>query len=108
MFKVWMWLALVGAVSALAATSDSIERGKAEEQRGCVACHGAPITHMQRLSRAAWEKELDKMVRWGASIKDREDLLDYLISECGDDKPPAKPPLTPDGTAREIRSPKTR
>ncbi len=102
-------VALLTAISALAATDTSIERGKAEEQRACVACHGTRITHMQRLSRAAWRKELDKMARWGASIKNREDLLDYLVSECGDDKPPAKPPLTSDGTSSpQTRLPKTR
>ncbi|MGI8988113.1 MAG: hypothetical protein ACR2I2_00855 [Bryobacteraceae bacterium] len=98
MFKFTILAGIFTVVSVFAATNDAIERGKAEEQRSCLACHSARITHMQRLSRAAWGKELDKMVRWGASIRDREDLLDYLVSECGDDKPPAKPPLTSGGT----------
>ncbi len=84
--------------SAFAVPPDVIERGKAEEQRSCVACHSTRITHSQRLSRGAWEKELDKMARWGTVIKDREALLEYLSTDFSDNKPVPPPPLSGDGS----------
>jgi hypothetical protein len=37
----------------------------------------------KRLSKAAWTKEVDKMIKWGAvvDLKDREALIDYLSTE---------------------------
>jgi cytochrome c5 len=46
----------------------------------CVACHEADLIQQQRLSRAAWARSVDKMVRWGATVEatEREPMLDYL------------------------------
>ncbi|MEZ5401729.1 MAG: hypothetical protein R2729_18795 [Bryobacteraceae bacterium] len=90
---------LIAAGCAWGADSASIERGRAEEKRSCLACHGARIIHSQRLSRAVWGRELDKMARWGSEVKDREALLDYLTANYGDDKPVPEPPRSGDGTA---------
>ena len=90
--------ALLLCSSAFAATTEVIERGKAEEQRSCIACHSTRITHSQRLSRGAWEKELDKMARWGGVTKDREALLEYLATDFSDNKPVPSPPLSGDGS----------
>ncbi|MGH9675371.1 MAG: hypothetical protein ACRD44_19540 [Bryobacteraceae bacterium] len=84
----------------LAADPQVLARGRAEEKRSCLPCHGLRIIHVQRLSRAAWERELDKMVRWGAVIKDREALLEYLVDGFGDDKPMPALPRSADGRAR--------
>ena len=48
----------------------------------CVACHQTDVIAQQRLSRAGWGRELDKMVRWGAQLDpaEREPLLDYLAA----------------------------
>jgi sulfite oxidase len=48
----------------------------------CVGCHHEDIIAGQRLTRAQWEREVDKMVRWGAQVKpeDREQLLEFLSS----------------------------
>lgn len=77
------------ASAAVALAAD----GKAEEKR-CAGCHGLRIIGTQRLSRAGWERELDKMVRWGAEIRDREALLTYLVETYGDDKPMPKPVIS--------------
>ncbi|MBS1876998.1 MAG: molybdopterin-dependent oxidoreductase [Acidobacteria bacterium] len=47
----------------------------------CLVCHGDDVVTQQRLTRGQWEKEVDKMGRWGARVKpeDREALLDYLM-----------------------------
>jgi hypothetical protein len=42
----------------------------------------------QRLSKAAWTKEVDKMIKWGAVVdpKDRDALIDYLSTNLSADK----------------------
>jgi cytochrome c5 len=48
----------------------------------CVACHETDLITQQRLSRAAWQRSIEKMVRWGAVVDttEREPLLDYLAA----------------------------
>ena len=55
----------------------------------CTGCHDARIILQQRLSKAAWTKEVDKMVKWGALVdaQDRDPLIDYLSANFGVDKP---------------------
>ena len=54
-------------------------------RRACLACHDDDIVSVQRLSKAAWTREIEKMMRWGASINDAEkaSLIDYLASNFG-------------------------
>jgi hypothetical protein len=54
----------------------------------CLECHEARIIVQQRLSKAAWTKEVDKMIRWGALVDpaDRDALIDYLGSNFQADK----------------------
>lgn len=85
------------AGAAFSAPDADLAKGKAELNR-CAGCHGARIIATQRLSRGGWDRELDKMVRWGAEIKERAALMDYLMAEYGDDKAMPKPPLSADGT----------
>jgi hypothetical protein len=93
------WIALLG-LSAIAspAFGVDIEAAKKEEQRECIACHGLRFIHTQRLSKAAWQKELDKMAGWGAEIKDKQLLLDYLSAEYSDAKPIPQPAMSSDGS----------
>jgi hypothetical protein len=99
--KLWfLGLGLLGLATASglqAADAAVIEKGRAEEKRSCLPCHSLRIIHSQRLSRAVWERELDKMVKWGAVIKEREALLEYLVANFGDDKPIPSPPKSGDG-----------
>jgi len=59
----------------------------------CTECHDARIILQQRLSKAAWAKEVDKMVKWGAVVDaaDRDALIDYLSANFSPDKPPYEP-----------------
>ena len=93
-----LWLVPAGllAVSLFAADVD-IEAAKKEEQRECTACHGLRFIHSQRLSKAAWQKELDKMAGWGAEMKNKQLLLDYLAAEYSDSKPVPQDPLSSNG-----------
>jgi hypothetical protein len=45
-----------------------------------VVCHNDDVIRQQRLTRAQWTAEINKMTGWGARIDDagRNALLDYL------------------------------
>jgi DMSO/TMAO reductase YedYZ molybdopterin-dependent catalytic subunit len=51
----------------------------------CLVCHDADVIRQQRLTRAQWEAEMNKMIGWGARVRDedRVRLLDYLSSNFG-------------------------
>lgn len=61
-------------------------QGKA--RNACTACHDAHIVVQQRLSKTAWGKEVDKMIKWGAIVdpSDREALVDYFSQNFTPDK----------------------
>lgn len=65
----------------------------------CAQCHSLRLVRSQRLSRAAWDRELTKMTGWGwsGSAEDRAALLDFLAANYGDDKPAAPPERSADG-----------
>lgn len=48
----------------------------------CLTCHESDVISQQRLSRAGWDREIDKMTRWGAVVDadEREPMLDYLAA----------------------------
>jgi hypothetical protein len=62
----------------------------------CLECHEARIILQQRLSKAAWTKEVDKMTKWGAVVDpaDRDALIDYLTTNFSPDKPAYAAPRT--------------
>src|SRR5262245_23069956 len=49
-------------------------------RESCLICHGEDVIRQQRLTREQWERELNKMIGWGARVRpeDRETLLEYL------------------------------
>ena len=49
-------------------------------REACLTCHQEDVIRQQRLTRAQWERELNKMIGWGARVRleDRDTLLDYL------------------------------
>jgi hypothetical protein len=62
----------------------------------CLECHEARIILQQRLSKAAWTKEVDKMTKWGAVVDpaDRDALIDYLSANFSPEKPAYEPTRT--------------
>ena len=84
--------------AAMAADQATIDKGKREEQRVCLPCHSLRLIHSQRLSRAGWTRELDKMAGWGTKYTDRDSLLEYLVATYGDDKPLTPAAISTDGT----------
>jgi hypothetical protein len=62
---------------------------QAKATTACLECHEARIILQQRLSKAAWTKEVDKMTKWGALVDpgERDALIDYLSANFPMDKP---------------------
>lgn len=89
------------AMAACAADQAVIEKGQKEEQRTCLPCHSLRLIHTNRLSRAGWNKELDKMAGWGAKYPDRDAILEYLIATYGDDKPVVPLEMSADGRGKK-------
>jgi len=89
-------LAVFAAAAALAGESssssnDQLPAGPMQEKAvaACSTCHEARIIVQQRLSKPAWTKEVDKMIKWGAEVdpKDRDALIDYFSANFGSDQP---------------------
>ena len=72
---------------------------QAKATTACLECHEARIILQQRLSKASWTKEVDKMTKWGAVVDpaDRDALIDYLSSNFSPDKPAFGPQRTSAG-----------
>ena len=51
----------------------------------CLACHDDDVIRQQRLTRGQWEREIQKMIDWGARMRDedREGFVDYLFGNFG-------------------------
>jgi hypothetical protein len=81
---------------------------QAKATAACMECHEARIILQQRLSKAAWTKEVDKMTKWGAVVDpaDRDALIDYLSTNFSPDKPPYEPPRTVAGKSGYVKSSK--
>jgi len=67
-------------------------------QTACTTCHDSSIIVQQRLSKAAWTREVDKMVKWGAILNpsDRDPLIEYFSANF----PPEKAPYVSPRSAR--------
>ena len=49
----------------------------------CFGCHDEHMMQQQRITRAQWDREINKMTGWGAPLKpqDREAVLNYLSDQ---------------------------
>jgi hypothetical protein len=79
---------------------------QAKATMACLECHEARIILQQRLTKATWTKEVDKMTKWGAAVDpaDRDALIDYLSANFS----PDQPPYTPQKTSGKSDSGKTK
>jgi hypothetical protein len=97
-------LLLVASVALLTATAraqspnQELPAGDVKDKAAaaCLSCHEARIIVQQRLSKAAWTKEVDKMTKWGAEVdpKDRDSLIDYFSANFSPDQPAYEAPKT--------------
>lgn len=92
---------LFGAVAVCFGTDIQLsEAGRKAEEASCIACHSTRLIDSQRLSAAAWTKEVDKMIGWGAIVPDRRLLIDYLSSEYNISKPVPPPAISGNGVEK--------
>lgn len=91
-----MLFACVSLLPAQSSGTPSLPEGamKAKVTTACTECHEARIILQQRLSNAAWTKEVDKMTKWGAVVDpaDRDAFIEYLSTNFPPQKPPYKAP----------------
>jgi mono/diheme cytochrome c family protein len=91
---------LLAQKSAPASVTADLPAGpmQAKVTTTCLECHEARIILQQRLSKAAWGREVDKMVKWGAVVDpaDRDALIDYLSTNFSPEKPAYEPQRTAD------------
>ena len=103
------FLALAGAFglagAGFSANLEGAEAQKKIEQQSCTPCHSLRLVDSQRLSAAAWAKEVDKMIGWGAIVPDRQKLIDYLASQYSDSKPIPAPVYSGNGVTPRAGAP---
>jgi cytochrome c553 len=73
--------------------------GSGAVEAACVSCHGPDIIRDQRLSKDGWEREVDKMIGWGAKVdaSERGIIIEYLSKHFGRNVP--APAESQDATA---------
>lgn len=103
-------LALAGESSADSSPSGQLPAGTMQEKaaEACSTCHEARIIVQQRLSKPAWTKEVDKMIKWGAPVdpQDRDALIDYFSANFGPDQPAYTAARTAVASQSKIRTKK--
>lgn len=59
--------------------------GSEVARAACLTCHGADLIAQQRLGPAGWDREVEKMIGWGAAVEgpQREALVEYLSAHFG-------------------------
>jgi hypothetical protein len=94
--------AMVGEASPVALPAGPLQEKAAA---ACTSCHEARIVVQQRLSRAAWTKEMDKMIKWGAEVdpKDRDGLIDYFSANFGPEQAAYEAPKTALKVSNKVR-----
>lgn len=75
---------------------------RALAQSNCLVCHSSDMILQQKLTEKQWVAEVDKMQRWGTTIRDDEKpaLVAYLASHFGPNNDRFRPIVT-----RPARSP---
>ena len=80
----------------LRAQSPELPSGSMQQKvtTSCTECHESRIILQQRLSKATWTKEVDKMIKWGAVVDaaDRDRFIEYLSTNFPPDKAPEPAP----------------
>ncbi|MEZ5289486.1 MAG: c-type cytochrome [Vicinamibacterales bacterium] len=74
-----------GPVPAVSHDPGVVAAGEKIFAAACRQCHEDEMSQAQRLTAAAWGREVDKMVRWGARVPadDKPALVAYLTSRWG-------------------------
>jgi len=80
-------LALAAVAPRQAASPRTLAEGegKAIAERACLICHSAMLITQQRKDRAAWERSIAQMQKWGAPVDSaaRDTLAGWLAKVYG-------------------------
>jgi hypothetical protein len=91
-------MARLSAARNVATPNEELPAGAMQQKAttACLECHEARIIVQQRLTKASWTKEVDKMVKWGAVVdaNDRDALIDYLSTNFNAEQPAYSAPRT--------------
>jgi hypothetical protein len=91
-----VFLLALCSLPLLRAQSPELPAGPAQAKvtTACTECHESRIITQQRLSKAAWTKEVDKMIKWGAVVDpaDHDSFIEYLSVNFPPDKAPEQMP----------------
>jgi hypothetical protein len=102
--------ALAGESSSNSNSNNQLPAGPMQEKAvaACSTCHESRIIVQQRLSKPAWTKEVDKMIKWGAEVdrKDRDALIDYFSANFGPDQPAYEAPRSSTQSASQTKAKK--
>ena len=101
--------ALCLSISAMPASpNEQLPAGPMQEKAStaCLSCHEARIIVQQRLSKAAWTREVDKMAKWGAQVdpSDHDALVDYFSANFGPEQSPYVAPKSSGTPAAKARA----
>lgn len=103
---------MLALLSSAASAGESSSNGQlpagAMQQKAaeaCSTCHESRIVVQQRLSKATWTKEVDKMIKWGAEVdpKDRDAMIDYFSTNFGSDQPAYAAPRTATESTSKVK-----
>ena len=95
-------LVIIGCKNNTPINTASSNHGEAIMKAQCLSCHGMDLIASQRLGKPGWTKEVEKMMRWGAEVKDsdKEPLVEFLAanypSRSFTKEPPPPPAAAPD------------
>src|SRR5947208_15320447 len=107
---VFTLICVAGVAKAASSPNAELPAGPAQEKAvaACLSCHEARIIVQQRLSKAAWTREMDKMTKWGAEVdpRDRDALIDYFSANFGPDQAPYSAPASARESASKLRKAK--
>lgn len=94
--------AMIGCKNAtptgeVASNKSAMAHGGELMKTQCLTCHGDDLIQQQRLNKAGWTREVEKMMRWGADVKDadKEHLVEYLAATYPQRPFSKEPPATP-------------
>ncbi len=76
------------------AAEDEADPGRKQLEQSCQLCHSLRLIESQRLSTAAWQKEVDKMIGWGTVVQDKQTLVKYLSEHYSNTLPPPAPVMS--------------
>ena len=96
-----LMLTIPGIASAQAAATTTVAQ-RAEACGG--PCHGPSLIAQQRLDRAGWTREVDKMIGWGARVAaDRDAFINYFTTMFYSCRPrPNTSKVLPEGAAKDV------